>query len=478
MGQKDGFLTYQRKPNGFIDPIERIKDYGEFHPPLDEAERRRQGARCMDCGIPFCQSGVMMNGMYTGCPVHNLIPEWNDMLYLGNYEHALTRLLKVDCFPEFTGRVCPAPCEAACTCALNGDAVTIRDNELSIIEAGFARGYVKPEPPKVRTGRKVAVVGSGPAGLSAAYWMNRRGHSVTVYEKEDAAGGLLMYGIPNMKLDKSIIRRRIDLMEKEGVTFRTGVDVGKDVPAEQLMKEYDAVLLTCGAEMPRDLHIPGRDASGVYFAVDFLKAATKSVLTGSAPITAEGRHVIIVGGGDTGNDCVATSIRQGAASVRQIEMLKKPPEARAANNPWPEWPRVLKTDYGQEEAIAVFGHDPRIYETTVKEILKDDSGNIRAVTLVGLNGFDQIPGSEREAECDLLLLAAGFVGCQSYVPEAFGIPLTKRGTTGVHEGHKTDVPGVFTAGDMRRGQSLVVWAITEGKEAAREIDKFLMGYTV
>lgn len=478
MGLKDGFLRYQRKPNGFVDPAERIKDYAEFHPPLDEDERRRQGARCMDCGIPFCQSGVMISGMYTGCPVHNLIPEWNDMLFLGNYEHALSRLLKVDCFPEFTGRVCPAPCEAACTCALNGEAVTIRDNELSIIEMGFARGHVKAEPPKVRTGRKVAIVGSGPAGLSAAYWLNRRGHTVTVYEKEDAPGGLLMYGIPNMKLDKTIIARRIDLMEAEGVTFVTSVDVGRDIAAEKLMADYDAVLLSCGAGQPRDLNIPGRDAAGVHFAVDFLKAATKSVLTGSAPISAKGKHVVIVGGGDTGNDCVGTSIRQGAASVRQIEILPQPPEARAATNPWPEWPRILKTDYGQEEAIALFGHDPRIYETTVKESLKDEAGAIRAVTLVNVKGFDPVPGTEREAECDLLLLAAGFVGCQKYVPEVFGANLTRRGTTGVREDHTTDVEGLFTAGDMRRGQSLVVWAITEGKEAAREIDKFLMGYTV
>ena len=478
MGQKDGFLIYQRKPNGFINPLERIRDYCEFHPPLDEAERRRQGARCMDCGVPFCQSGVMMNGMYTGCPVHNLIPEWNDMLHLGNYEHALSRLLKVDCFPEFTGRVCPAPCEAACTCALNGDAVTIRDNELSIIEAGFARGYVKPEPPRVRTGRRVAIVGSGPSGLSAAYWLNRRGHTVTVYERDDAPGGLLMYGIPNMKLDKSVIRRRLDLMEQEGVQFVTNTDIGRNISAGDLMKDYDAVLLACGASQPRDLSIPGRDAAGVFFAVDFLKAATKSVLTGSAPISAAGKHVVIVGGGDTGNDCVGTSIRQGAASVRQIEMLPEPPKTRTPGNPWPEWPRVLKTDYGQEEAVAVFGSDPRVYETTVKEILKDSSGNVRAVKLVNLKGREEVPGSETEVPCDLLLLAAGFVGCQKYVAEAFGAGLTPRGTTGVREGYATDIDKLFTAGDMRRGQSLVVWAIAEGKEAAREIDKFLMGYTV
>lgn len=478
MGKKDGFLIYQRKPNGSTDPLDRIKNYCEFHPMLDEAERRRQGARCMDCGVPFCQSGVMINGMYTGCPVHNLIPEWNDMLHLGNYEHALSRLLKVDCFAEFTGRVCPAPCEAACTCALNGDAVTIRDNELSIIEAGFARGYVKPEPPKVRTGRRVTIVGSGPSGLSAAYWLNRRGHTVTVYERDDAPGGLLMYGIPNMKLDKGVIRRRLDLMEREGVRFVTNADIGRDISADDLMNECDAVLLACGASQPRDLSIPGRDASGVFFAVDFLKAATKSLLTGSAPISAAGKHVIIVGGGDTGNDCVGISIRQGAASVKQIEMLPEPPKTRTPGNPWPEWPRVLRTDYGQEEAAAVFGSDPRVYETTVKEIIKDASGNIRAVKLVNLKGRDEVSGSETEVPCDLLLLAAGFVGCQKYVAEAFGAGLTPHGTTGVREGYATDINKLFTAGDMRRGQSLVVWAIAEGKEAAREIDRFLMGYTV
>jgi glutamate synthase (NADPH/NADH) small chain len=416
-----------------------------------------------------------------------LIPEWNDMVYRGSMPYALSRLLKTNNFPEFTGRVCPAPCEAACTCALNGDAVSIRENELAIIEYAFGNGLVQPRTPSVRTGKKVAVVGSGPSGLAAADALNRRGHSVTVYEREDRAGGLLMYGIPNMKLDKEIVRRRTELMAREGVTFVTGADVGGAVEAKALLAENDAGDLCCGAANPRDLAVPGRDADGVHFAVDFLKATTKSLLnsnlTDGAFISARDRHVVVVGGGDTGNDCVGTSIRHGAKSVTQIEMMPCPPAARLPGNPWPEWPRVLKVDYGQQEAIACFGNDPRVYETTVKEILKNEAGAVRAVRLVQLRRddkgrFTEVPGTEREIPCDLLLIAAGFLGSQPYVAEAFGARLTPR--TNVETapgGYQTGVEKLFAAGDMRRGQSLVVWAIAEGRGAAREVDEFLMGYS-
>ena len=477
MGKVDGFLIYKRQNTAWIDPLERIQNFNEFKLPLPEKQRREQAARCMNCGVPFCQSGVRISGMFTGCPLHNLIPEWNDMLYLGNARHALDRLLKTNCFPEFTGRVCPALCEAACTCGLNGESVSVHDNELAIIEEAFEKGWMQPRPPRVRSGRRVAIVGSGPSGLAAAWMLNHRGHSVTVYERNDRPGGLLMYGIPNMKLDKRVLARRIELMENEGVRFVTGADIGGNMDAAQLMRDYDAVLLCCGAGQPRDLNIPGRDADGVYFAVDYLTAATKHVLGTGEAVDVKDKHVVIVGGGDTGNDCVGTSIRLGCASVTQLEMMPKPPEARLESNPWPEWPRVLKTDYGQQEAIAKFGHDPRLFETTVSEILKDDAGHVRALKLVRLAGRDVVPGSEREIDCDLMLIAAGFVGCRKYVPEAFGVELGPRGTVNAGEDHRTNVPGVFAAGDMRRGQSLVVWGITEGREAAREIDRYLMGYT-
>ena len=483
MGKPTGFMEYQRRGNPAQSPLERIKHYNEFHPRLSRDERRRQGARCMECGVPFCQSGAVLNGMVSGCPLHNLVPEWNDLIYTGNFTHALERLLKTNNFPEFTGRVCPALCEAACTCGLHGDPVTVKDNELGIIEDAWDRGLMSPRPPRARTGKQVAVVGSGPAGLACADQLNRRGHSVTVLEREDRPGGLLMYGIPNMKLEKPVVQRRLDKMAAEGITFRTGVDVGKDLSPEQLRRDFDAVVLCCGAAQPRDLAVPGRELDGVWFAVDFLKETTRSLLDsnladGTYP-SAKGKHVVIVGGGDTGNDCVGTCIRHGCASVTQLEMMPKAPDQRAENNPWPEWPRVCKTDCGQEEAVALFGHDPRVYETTVAELMGHKDGKLKAVKTVRLGRDHQpIPGTEAVLDCDLLLIAAGFLGPQAYVPQAFGLALTPRSCVQTAEGsYATTAPGVFAAGDMRRGQSLVVWAIQEGRQAAREVDQYLMGYT-
>ena len=490
MGKPTGFLEYDRRSNPAESPLERIKHWNEFHPMLPEEERRRQGGRCMECGVPFCQSGVQLAGMFTGCPLHNLIPEWNDLVYHGNLGHALKRLHKTNNFPEFTGRVCPAPCEAACTCGLNGDPVTVKENELAIVEEGYAAGDIRPCPPKVRTGKKVAVVGSGPAGLAAADQLNRRGHRVTVFERDDRVGGLLMYGIPNMKLQKEFVQRRVDLMSAEGVEFRTGCNVGVDVSASQLLEDYDAVILACGAKKARDLAVTGRNAKGIYFAVDFLTSTTRSLLdTGLAKGTyldAAGKDVIIVGGGDTGNDCVGTSIRHGCRSVVQIEMMPKAPDTRADNNPWPQWPRVCKTDYGQEEAIAVFGHDPRRYQMTIKECKADGEGNLQSVVVVHLepkmeNGrmsMVEVPGSEEELPCQLLLIAAGFLGPEDDVPEAFGLDRDGRSNVAtVPGGYATGVEKVFAAGDMRRGQSLLVWGIAEGRGVAKEVDEYLMEYT-
>lgn len=490
MGKPTGFIEYERQANEETGPKERIRNFNEFHVPMSEEERRTQAARCMDCGVPFCQSGMMIGGMASGCPLNNLCPEWNELLYTGNYEHALGRLLKTNNFPEFTSRVCPAPCEAACTCGLNDTPVTIKENENAIIEYGYEHGLMEPRPPKVRTGKTVAVIGSGPAGLAAADQLNKRGHNVTVYEREDHPGGLLMYGIPNMKLDKSVIERKIKVMEAEGVVFRVNVNVGVDIKAEELRREYDSVVLACGASHPRDIKAPGRESAGIYFAVDYLKRVTKHLRAPeySDYISAKGKNVLVIGGGDTGNDCVGSSIRQGARSVVQLEMMPKPPAERAETNPWPEWPRVLKTDYGQQEAIAVFGSDPRIYETTVKEFIPDDKGNVKQVKCVklawtkdektGRMNMSEIPGSEYVMEVDLVFIAAGFLGSEEYVTKDFGVKLTDRMNVQTKTGeYRTNVKDVFTAGDMHRGQSLVVWAIREGREAAKAVDQNLMGYT-
>ena len=492
MGKPTGFMDYKREVSKDVKPKDRIKNFNEFHEHLPREKQQLQGARCMDCGVPFCQAGMNICGMTSGCPLHNLVPEWNDLVYTGNWQQAYNRLKKTNSFPEFTSRVCPALCEAACTCNLIGDPVATKENEYAIIENAYEKGYADPKPPKVRTGKTVAVVGSGPSGLAVADQLNKRGHSVTVYERSDRVGGLLMYGIPNMKLEKHIVDRKIKVMEAEGIVFKTGVDVGKDIKAEKLLKEYDRVVLACGASNPRDISVPGRDAKGIYFAVDFLKANTKSLLDSDFEdkkyVDTKGKNVVIIGGGDTGNDCVGTSIRHGCKSVTQIEMMPKAPDTRSVSNPWPEWPKICKTDYGQKEAIAVFGHDPRIYESTVKEFVKDKNGSLKAVKIVKLSWekdpasgrmkMSEVPGSEQTLPAEIVLIAAGFLGSQKYVTDAFHVDINERSNVKTGAGaYETSVKNVFTAGDMHRGQSLVVWAIREGREAARAVDESLMGYT-
>lgn len=492
MGKPTGFMEYKREVSLEEEPKKRIEHFNEFHEHLPKEKQQLQGARCMECGVPFCQAGMMICGMTSGCPLHNLVPEWNDLVYTGNWEQAYNRLKKTNNFPEFTSRVCPALCEAACTCGLNGDPVSTKENEYAIIENAYQEGYAAAKPPKVRTGKRVAVVGSGPSGLAVADQLNKRGHQVTVFERSDRVGGLLMYGIPNMKLEKQIVERKRKIMEEEGITFVTGANVGKDVKVEKLLHDFDRVVLACGASNPRDIKAPGRDAEGIYFAVDFLKANTKSLLDSQFAdkkyVDTRDKDVIIIGGGDTGNDCVGTSIRHGAKSVTQIEMMPKAPEKRAENNPWPEWPKVCKTDYGQQEAIAVYGHDPRIYESTVKEFVKDKNGKLKAVKIVKLTwekdaatgrmNMKEIPGSEKELPADIVLIAAGFLGTQSYVAEAFGVELNERTNVKTETGkYQTSRENVFVTGDMHRGQSLVVWAIREGREAARAVDESLMGYS-
>ena len=490
MGMKTGFLEYKRITNPAAAPLERVADFREFHEEMDRDARQEQGARCMNCGVPFCQSGTALGSAFIGCPLHNLIPEWNDEIYRGNWDQALARLCKTNNFPEFTGRVCPALCESACTCGLYDDPVTIRENELAIIEEGFRTGSITPRPPAVRSGKTVAVIGSGPAGLAAADQLNRRGHSVTVFERDDRAGGLLMYGIPNMKLEKDIVERRIKLMREEGVAFELGADVGVNIDAGSVLDEYDAVILCCGARQPRQLEAGWDGISGVRFAVDFLTDSVRSLLdrVSEDMESAKGRNVVIVGGGDTGNDCVGTVIRQGCDSV--LQLVRKPRQEYSAGKGC--WPRPSassnsKVDYGQEEAIAVFGHDPRMYRTTIKEIIADDTGRVCALRIISSdpvtdeNGrltMVESPDSERVIPCDLLLIAAGFAGCEPRSAACFGAELSSRGVIRTEaDGYYTGVPKVFAAGDARRGASLVVWAIEEGRRCARQVDEYLMGYS-
>lgn len=493
MGKPTGFIEYLREVPVDRAPQERVKDWNEFHLHMEEKSLRNQGARCMDCGVPFCHTGKLISGMAAGCPIHNLIPEFNDLVYRGLWREALDRLHKTNNFPEFTGRVCPAPCEGSCVLGITNPPVTIKNIEYSIIEKGWEEGWVIAKAPRVRTGKKVAIIGSGPAGLSAAAQLNAAGHTVTVFERADRPGGLLMYGIPNMKLDKKeVVLRRIQLMEQEGVKFICNASVGtgdKDnVEPQQLLKDFDSVLLCTGATQPRDLPIEGRNLKGVHFAMEFLTANTKAVLAGeTAPINAKGKHVVVIGGGDTGTDCVGTSVRHGAVSVTQIEILPKPPLERQPDNPWPEWPKTLKVDYGQEEAAAKWGADPRVYVTTVKKFIGDENGAVKELITVqikwGKNDKGQfvpqeVPGTEKTVPAQLVLLAMGFLGPEQALVKDFNLETDPRSNIKAeHEKHTTSIKGVFAAGDCRRGQSLVVWAINEGRAAARECDRYLMGST-
>ncbi|MDE3098056.1 MAG: glutamate synthase subunit beta [Verrucomicrobiota bacterium] len=490
MGKPTGFLEFNRELPKDRPPAERIADWKEFHLHMDEGDLKKQGARCMDCGIPFCQTGQLVSGMASGCPIHNLIPEWNDLVYRGLWKEALERLHKTNNFPDFTGRVCPAPCEGSCVLGISAPPVTIKNIECAIADRGWENGWIKPEPPRKRTEKKVAVVGSGPAGLCAAAQLNKAGHSVTVFERADRPGGLLMYGIPNPKLDKNeVVMRRIRQMEAEGIRFACNMEVGRDYPAAKLVEEFDAVILATGATKPRDLAIPGRELKGVHFAMEFLTANTRSLLDGhknGSFIDAAGKNVIVIGGGDTGTDCVATAMRHYCKSLVQIEILPKPPVERAGDNPWPEWPKVYRMDYGQEEAAAKFGADPRIYLATATKFEGEDGG-VKAVHTVQVrwerNDKGQfiprhVPGTETVLPGDLVLLAMGFLGPEQPLLEALGIERDARSNIKADfEKYTTNHPKVFACGDCRRGQSLVVWAFNEGRGAARECDRFLMGST-
>jgi len=488
MGKPTGFMEFQREPSHDRPELERVKDWNEFHPPIAEQTLREQGARCMDCGVPFCHTGKLIAGMASGCPVNNLIPEWNDLVYQGQWKEAVIRLHKTNNFPEFTGRVCPAPCEGSCTLGINEPPVTIKLMEVSIIDRAFAEGWVLPEKPQTRTGKKVAVVGSGPAGLACAAQLNKAGHTVTVFERADRIGGLLMYGIPNMKLDKSVVERRVKLMADSGIRFITQAEVGKHIPSKTLLSDYDAAVLCGGATKARDLPLEGRNLQGVHLAMEFLAANTRSLLDSGLKdgryISAKGKDVIVIGGGDTGTDCVGTSIRHGAKRLVQFEILPRPPDERAADNPWPQWPKVYKMDYGQEEAAALWGADPRVYSISTKRIVGDAEGRVKELHTVkvewvkgadGRFGPKEVPGTEKVYPADLVLLALGFAGPEKEGLLAdLGVKIDDRGNVWTDEEKMTSVSGIFAAGDMSRGQSLVVWAIHEGRRAARGVDKYLM----
>lgn len=487
MGKPTGFMDYKRAELALRAPEERIKDWQEIKTsslPHKEA-LRCQAARCMDCGVPFCHSGVMINRMVSGCPLHNLMPEFNDLVYHGMDDYAYARLNKTNNFPEFTSHVCPAPCEGACNAGLVNNPVTIRNIEQYVIENAFEHGLVKPNKPAKRSGKKVAVIGSGPAGLACADELNKAGHSVTVYERADRAGGLLMYGVPNMKLDKKLVERRVKLLEEAGVSFVLNSEVGVKLASSTLMEEYDAVVLCTGATVPRDLPVAGRKLEGIYFAKDYLESVTKSLLNSNLEdglaIDAKDKDVVIIGGGDTGNDCMATVIRQGCRSVRQLEINPCLPHSRTADNPWPQFPRIFKTDYGQEEAIHKFKQDPREFCITTKEFLGED-GKVSGLRLCQnewkqINGRmvpADIPGTEHVVPAQLVLLAMGFVGSEERLFEEFKLAKAPNGSIAADDSsYATSVPGVFAAGDARRGQSLVVWAIAEGRGAAHAVDKFL-----
>ena len=491
MGKPTGFLDYARELPLDRPALERLKDWNEFHLHPAEARLREQAARCMDCGTPFCHTGKILNGMASGCPINNLIPEWNDLVYRGLWREALERLHKTNNFPEFTGRVCPAPCEGSCNAGLVTAPVTIKEIECAIIDRGWDEGWVQPRPPAVRTDKSVAIVGSGPAGLAAAAQLNRVGHTVTVFERADRPGGLLMYGIPNMKLDKRLVQRRVDLLAAEGVRFITDTEVGVNYDPRRLRANFDALILCTGATKPRDLPVEGRDLRGIHFAMEYLTANTRRLLDGRANgafIDAAGKDVVVVGGGDTGTDCCGTALRQGCRSLVQLEILPRPPLERAPDNPWPEWPKIYRLDYGQEEAAAVFGADPRVYLTTVKKFLGDAHGHVAGVRTVQVTWEKdaqgryvprEVPGTEKELPAQLVLLAMGFLGPEPTLLDQLGLERDPRSNIKAEHGRfHTNLPGVFAAGDCRRGQSLVVWAINEGRGAARECDRYLMGETV